>query len=706
MMRFVISNPDLTNNGDAKRSKSTPELGSRYRRLLVASVSAWALFLSPDVQAWQTNENSGTSGRLLFSHESVSQADSQIFGALEFRLAKGWHLYWKNARSVGLAPKVRLDSTHSKLLAFLFPFPETVVSPQKPDDFSYGYLRAVRFPFIVERSEQSTALQGIVHIDYLVCNIQCIPESFEFPFLIPEETESRKTPAFKSLEEQIQSLSRSLAPDQWKQEWLSDRSLRLDFPQLKVSRLAVAGAPPVEGANRKNLKVHVTKESAHQWLIRHDNEPQRLEWMIETERPSKNEAPLLFSGLSEIPASFTTTNATTPSSIPSANADTSSLWLILFFAFLGGFILNLMPCVLPVVFMKTTSVLKLREKKRDIKSSLLATIAGIITSFLVLATVITALRASGELIGWGFQFQSPLFLFFLLSVLIIFALNLWGVFDVSLSSSSATFLSRFQGPFAEGVLATLLATPCSAPFLGTALSFALAQPAPQLFLIFFVMSLGLSLPYIFLILAPSALSALPRPGPWMEGLKRILAYSLAASALWLFSVFAQLVSHEAMMLALMALSLMALLLKELPLRWALVLSAIVLVFASLEIRHLQSTDPQNSSSSEVSTTVADLESRLTKGDRLFVVVTADWCLTCKVNEEAVIHTEWFSKELEQRDIQLYILDWTRPNSEITVFLKEHNRIAIPFSALMSAEKTELLPELLTKNAVMRALERF
>lgn len=335
-------------------------------------------------------------------------------------------------------------------------------------------------------------------------------------------------------------------------------------------------------------------------------------------------------------------------------------------------------------------------------ASLLPTVYGILTSFILLAVFTFSLQKLGHSIGWGFQFQSPIFLGFLILIIFIFALNLFGIFNISLSSKTSTALASTKGAFAEGVLATLLATPCSAPFLGTALTYALTQSGIILFILFFMMGLGLASPYFLLLIHPKLLNLLPKPGSWMEGLKRFLAYSLLLTGIWIFSIFQQITSYAMVIVLLNLLVFTFILFREFKASVATLILACIFSIAAVFFPWQKNARPDQHDFSSVS----QVEEQVAAGKKVFVVVTADWCLTCKFNEQTVIHTEWFKKDLKSRDIELMIIDWTQKDDNVSKFLGRHGRVAIPFSAILSNQKQILLPELLTHSIVKDALSQF
>jgi suppressor for copper-sensitivity B len=428
--------------------------------------------------------------------------------------------------------------------------------------------------------------------------------------------------------------------------------------------------------------------------------------------------------------------------VNAAGADTASLAVILGLALLGGLILNLMPCVLPVLSIKLLSVVKHGGRARGrVRASFLASAAGIVTSFLALAGVAVALKSLGMSVGWGIQFQQPLFLTAMAVVVSLFACNLFGFFEILLPRWAQGLAGLGQGPdlgrgtgpaegagepsltghFLTGAFATLLATPCSAPFLGTAVGFALSRGAVEITLIFAVLGLGLALPYLAIAAAPALAARLPRPGPWMVTLRRVLGLALAGTALWLLSVLAKqigLAPAAGIGGLLVALGVVLWLgharrtgrLPAPALASALALAAFVLP-ALLPAPAANAVAQQgDATTGDEIWRVMDLgliPALVAEGKVVFVDVTADWCLTCQINKKLVLDRGEVQARLGSGEVVAMRGDWTLPSAEISRYLEGFGRYGIPFDAVYGPRLPDglALPEILTTNAVVRAMER-
>ncbi len=399
------------------------------------------------------------------------------------------------------------------------------------------------------------------------------------------------------------------------------------------------------------------------------------------------------------------------------------LLVILGLGVLGGLILNAMPCVLPVLSLKVFGLVQdAGHGTGYVRRGSLATAFGILVSFWVLAGLAIAARSAGEAVGWGIQFQNPVFVAALTAVMVLFCLNLWGLFEVPLPRFLSSVASQGEnkdiaGHFSTGLFATLMATPCSAPFLGIAIGFALSQPAMLTLLVFTAVGVGMALPYLLLAAAPGAASILPRPGAWMETLKGAMGFLLAGTAVWLLYILAGQLSSARLALVeggLLALAGGVWLRSGATGKVARVVGlvgAIAAVVATLAIAH---TGRGISAGERAPLQLLTWESfdraraeRLAaeEGRLVFVDVTADWCATCKVNERVVLETEPIRDLFDRHDVLTMKADWTNRNDEIATFLADFGRYAIPFYVLYRpGQEPHVFGELLTRSTVVDVVE--
>ncbi len=432
------------------------------------------------------------------------------------------------------------------------------------------------------------------------------------------------------------------------------------------------------------------------------------------------------------PASPGTAATTAPAGATSSAAQPGgrSLPAILFLALLGGFILNGMPCVLPILSLKLFGLVQASGKStRAIRIGALATTAGILVSFWALAGAAVLARQAGAAIGWGVQFQQPGFVAFLTVVVLLFALNLWGLFEIPLPARLARLGDAgaragdgdgLAGHFASGLFATLMATPCSAPFLGTALSFALGQSGGTIFAVLSAVGAGLAIPYLLLVAAPSAAKWMPRPGAWMVTLRGVMGFLLAGAVVWLVFVLAGEIDSVSLALFELGLLGMAFFLwvrqrADLERRatglWWLLAAATALGLIFFAAR-AQPAAPSLASAPSGGTEAiawtpfdgAEAE-RLAAGGRLvFLDVTADWCVTCKVNERLILHSPQVLAAFAAHAVLPMKADWTNRNDDIARFLAAHGRYGIPFYMLYRPGRPpHLFGELLHAEEVARVI---
>ncbi len=417
-----------------------------------------------------------------------------------------------------------------------------------------------------------------------------------------------------------------------------------------------------------------------------------------------------------------------PSSVP-APAAPVSLISTLFLALVGGLILNLMPCVFPVLGIKILGFVNQagQDKKKVILHGLVFAL-GVLLSFWSLAAVLAVLRAGGDQLGWGFQLQSPLFVFGLAAVMLIFAMNMSGVFEFGLSAtgvgSDLQSKSGFAGSFFTGVLATVVATPCSAPFLAPALGAALTLSTPASFAVFTAIAIGLAGPYLLLSIFPAAVKVLPRPGAWMETFKQFMAFPLYATVAYLAWVLAGQTTENGSLMALFGLVLIALGVwfygrynqpgtKPGKVRFGTVTGALVLALGVWtgwpENTEAKTAAAQAAGAPEVvweKWSPAAVEKLRAEGRMIYVDFTARWCATCQTNKKIVFASDEVLRQFAAKKIVTLRADWTNKDPAITAELAKYQRSAVPFNVLWQPGKPEplLLPELLTPGIVLDAIK--
>ena len=398
----------------------------------------------------------------------------------------------------------------------------------------------------------------------------------------------------------------------------------------------------------------------------------------------------------------------------------TSLVNIFLFALLGGLILNIMPCVLPVLGMKLSSIVAAQGvERRQIRTQFVASSLGILTSFWLLAGFILVLKLTGNAIGWGVQFQSPWFLGLMLLVTGLFGANMLGLFEIRLSSGTNTWLASkgdnsLLGHYVQGMFATLLATPCSAPFLGTAVAFALGADVVTLFAIFTALALGMALPWILVAIFPGIALKLPKPGQWMNVVKIVFGIMMLATSAWLLSLMANhLPVFWVILIGLVAFIVIMTRVKRIYGNKALAISGTVsliliaggLVLGSVTANHWATPLPEDLAWEKLSNeAIAD---HVKNGRVVFVDVTADWCVTCKANKIGVIWQDPVYSLLQSPNVATLKGDWTHPNGSVSDFLRAHGRFGVPFNIVYGPAAPEgiPLPVILTDDVVVKAIEQ-
>ncbi len=399
-----------------------------------------------------------------------------------------------------------------------------------------------------------------------------------------------------------------------------------------------------------------------------------------------------------------------------------TLVLALIAAILGGAILNIMPCVLPVLGIKIMSIINHDNARiSNIRLAFFATITGIISCFIIFAIFASVIAYTGNVFNWGLQFQNPYFLIFLITILIVFIANMIGLFEVNFSQFFANLLNKkistkknksqiFIPNFLSGVLAVLLATPCSAPFLGSAISFSILQPTEIIFLLFLAMGLGFSAPYLILLTSPRLIYLLPKAGNWMNRVKELMAGLLAATLMWLLYVLSNNIGFVS---AFVAAIVSILILASFKIRYKfLKILAFTALFAAIFSLPNSFEKSKNNTPNPMDRVwkkfdEAKLQSLVAEGKTVVVDVTADWCLTCKFNKINVLHDKDIMDRLKSDNVVAMRADITKPDPEVLSFINRKGRYAIPFNAVYgpNAKDGLLTNELLNKKELIALIKK-
>jgi len=652
------------------------------------------------------------------------QPGGTVSVALRFDIREHWHTYWSYPGDSGEATSVTWTLPEGVSAGPLqFPYPERIdVGPLT----NFGYEGTVLH--LTDIKVPATATPGStisVKADavWLVCAEICIPEEADLTLDIPVVEGS--PPVNEAAKADFAATRAKFErPSPWPAHFsVADGrvTLAVDAPELAKAGLASAVLFPKSGGFIKNAASQTVDSG--DGGIRVSTEVGR-----KLNTPEKIAAATSFPALLVVTGSDGQAQAFALDAKPGAVASQAvadgalSVWAALGFAFLGGLILNLMPCVFPVLSMKA---LALARKGGDVEKARIGGIAytaGVILSFVALAAAMLALRGTGEAVGWGFQLQSPAVISGLALLFFAIGLNLMGVFEVGgrLQNIGARDTGTgVTGAFFTGVLAAVVATPCTAPFMAGAVGAAITQPAPVAIAIFAALGLGMAAPYLALTLSPALVRRLPPPGAWMERLKQVLAFPMFGSAAWLLWVLSVQAGASALAIALGAaiLTAFALWLWGLAQRGAAgtiargaaaiaaaaVVAALVIVpqmatAASAAVGN-ESTGPKSEAYS-----AARLDALLDAGKPVFVNLTAAWCVTCLVNEEVALSGQALASAFEKQGIVYLKGDWTNRDAEITRLLEQHGRAGVPlYLAYRAGSRTPaILPQILTETLVLDA----
>ncbi|YCI27617.1 thioredoxin family protein [Erwinia sp. PK3-005] len=624
---------------------------------------------------------------------SAAPQDGQVRMLLDVRLDPGWKTYWRSPGDGGAPPRLNWQPAVSS--HWYWPVPQRF---DVAGLTTQGYEHSVTFPVVIGAPAQGE-LQGTLSLS--TCSNLCVLTDYAFHLLLSD------APA-----------------DDFENEYA--RAMR-NVPSEQ-------GPVTVTATQRDRDTITVTAQSPTGWrnpAIFADNPSGTLlsEPKIVT-RGEQLQATFHVSdewggALSKMPFSALSLVVSDNDIKQQLNVELSSeagsglaFWQIILTALLGGLILNLMPCVLPVLGLKLSAIVSGRQyDRRDTQARFLATTGGIVVSFILLAMMMTGLRLTGAWYGWGIQFQSPWFIGFMVLVTYLFSMNMAGVFELRLPSAFSTRLATvgglgMAGSFFEGIFATLLATPCTAPFLGTAVGFALAAPLPQLWAIFIALGIGMSLPWLAVSLFPAVARLFPKPGRWMQVMRAILLMLMVGSCVWLMSLLIPFFGFRYVLLAggsLIALLLYLLARQYLSAAENLRTAAFGVLFAAVVYAFLAPA-PAGKTASPIHwqpLSEAALQQALDDGKSVFIDITADWCLNCKVNEVMVLHRPEVVSALNQQDVVALQGNWSRPSPEIEQFLYRHGGSGIPFNAIFSAAEPqgEKLSPLLNKQTLLDALKR-
>ncbi len=641
---------------------------------------------------------------------------------LLLKMAPNWHTYWQCPGDAGIPTELKWQLPQGwRAGPIQWPIPQKLDEPGGIEIYGYHdeVLLMVQLTPPATIGEKSVQLAGAA--DWLVCEKVCIPGSAKVQLDLP--VGENAAPANGELFTKFRGQLPRALPNEagaalhWNrtatafQLTLADKSLAqkpsLDFFPLPETA-TVIGHPKKETASDGSVVFTIPIETA-------DPKLQSLDGLIVFDQQAW---------------SLGKKTAATALAAPQIAEASGGLLKFLLFGFIGGFILNLMPCVLPVISLKIFGFIQhAGDSRGKIFGNGVAFVAGIFAWFLALAALMIGLKAAGHQITWAFQFTNPLFVVVMSAVVLVFALNLFGVFEITLPASATTGLldwsarEGYAGSFFQGVFATVLATPCTAPFLGSALGFAFAASAGVILLMFAAIAAGMSAPYLLLSAQPAWLRFLPRPGPWMVHVKQFMGFLLIATLLFLLWVVGAQRGPEAIVWTsafLLALSIACWMkgafstpLASVAQRSVVLVLMLLLVLGSAwyfigeKFSASKTVTTSLTKSDWVPFSPERLQSELAQGHSVFLDFTAAWCITCKFNEASVLETATVRAAFTRAGVVKIKADWTNADPIITKTLKQFGRVGVPLYVLYPAgapDRPIVLPELLTQSLVLSHLQ--
>jgi thiol:disulfide interchange protein len=637
---------------------------------------------------------------------------------------QGWHTYWKNPGDSGLPSTFKFFSEDKKplnLKAFEWPLPEKHI--EAGDILTIGYEGTQHFFF------EDTKGTIDAHIVVLICKDICIPGESKLQ-LKAGQTFISNRPASAYSERELEKAFNDLPADAALPANFEYYLTRVKDQNLLTLHYSMKGIKSI----RLPAKLALLTPFPHppfgykREMLFVDGDTllgkTEIEWDGEYQEPA---IPLPASGSFkqpfELPFLLNAPGSTKPQKVILKIKDFSlasgaldqfyknltpldekklvspntgktiqdmNIFQYLLFAFLGGLILNLMPCVLPVISLKLFGLIRHQNysRKQLLRHNLSYT-SGVIATFMAFAGVIIGLKATGEEVGWGFQLQSPIFIFFMMLVLFILSLNLFGLFEFFTPGGSKLGNAKTEdgivGDFFSGVLTTILSTPCSAPFLGTALTFAFTTSSFTIFLMFFFIGLGLAFPFLLTAVFPQSLSIFPKPGVWMEKLKYFLGLSLIATVVWLYDVFVSLVNFDVISWRInlifvfwfFAFFFMKRISKNTAVRTAIFLIPLSMTIFAMKNLELKPATASVLPKEGLWKRWSEAKLQEEPGKLVFMDFTAEWCLTCKVNKKLVLETDAFEALAKKYNITLLRADWTKRDDNITQYLKRYGAVGVP-----------------------------
>lgn len=684
---------------------------------------------------------------------SAINVNGKSYLAIDFNNHKGWHTYWKNPGDAGLEIKLYFSHEQTPITLEELPWPTPTRYIEQGNMWAYGYSDQYTLFFQLPSDLKNKTLR--IKGTWLVCKDICIPGTRTLDLKLNDNLEGSKNALntkaqLTKAHAKLPSIKMDSNLNIFLTKGINENQLALHYilenvnPKLLRKKSNILTPYLTKPFDYKHEEVYFDKKTSTLfgrfyldwdgiyeepiWNLPKDGifkKPISAQFLLNY--PSDQNSKIIshtFSeftlsgdeGLSQKFKSLQKIDESLKLTKHVEKKDDHSFFSYLLFAFLGGLILNLMPCVLPVISLKLFGLIVHRNENnsRIFKHNMAYTI-GVLFSFLVLATIVTILKLSGEHIGWGFQLQSPTFVLVMILIIFVMALNMFGLYEFvtpgGKSLANKEVKEGFFGDFFNGILATILSTPCSAPFLGAALTFAFTTTILKSYIIFSTVAIGLAFPFILTGLFPKLIKFLPRPGHWMQKLKYFLGFTLLLTTVWLIEVFFTIIDYSEtglyfniLLASLFFTFFYRKFISKKP--WPTLLLILLCFFFSYKTIHsFKKADLQNKNSyvqNGLNWKQWSIESmKESPGKVTFINFTAKWCLTCKVNKKLVLSSDGFKNLVTSNNIRLLEGDWTKRDDEITKFLKSYNLVGVPAYFIVKKDGTVIsLGETISLNKIL------
>lgn len=665
--------------------------------ILFSLVASYSMALSSD---WSVGETSKL--RLISAY---SQNDSKNFMiGLEYQMDPGWKTYWKSPGDGGFAQSISWEnSTNVKNVNILWPTP---IEFEILGLTSLGYQNDIIFPLEIELEDELKNTFLNLHITFLICKEICIPGDATIFLEIPSG-EKKLTNNYYDLEKAL-----SLLP---KEDFNGSYLKKINFNVFNDDTHSTIQLIFESDKNFVSPKIFlhspfglpVIKNS-----LNYSNDSKKItaNFKFDKDLISKNNFPLEVS-ISDVNHNFKQVLNVEVNDKPLRSKINQTFIYYILISLLAGLILNVMPCVFPVLSIKLMSVFSSNENNARV--SFVTTALGIISSFVLLGLIFLLLQYFKVSIAWGMQFQQPYFLIFISLIIFLFMMNMFGQFEITLPpqisnlSFFGTTNNKNTKDFFNGFFATLMATPCSAPFVGTAITAAFTQSYAIGISIFLFMGVGMSLPYLLIALFPKLINYLPKPGKWMVYIKYLLGLLLLATVLWLFNILLNFFNYY-FIISLIIFFLLLSYRQKIPFQKNIISVFVLLViFSSSSFSFFQQNRVFEIEKDWLNFYDITLDKLINENKIVFLDITADWCATCQFNKINVLNSEPVISLFKENDVTLIRADWTKPNDKINLFLEKYDRFGIPFNAFFSPNFPEgiLLSELLSEKEMIDAINK-